>query len=104
MSRLFCTAQYPNSWVVETTEGRWFRFPANLDRWASRQPAIGIDTVRLREIQMERAFNTGLPGTEYTPAGIASLQHLQEHPPVVEVAAVPSRLRNPSRRGHGMHQ
>jgi hypothetical protein len=36
------------------------RFLARPNGWAERKPVVGLDALRLREVSLAQAFNTGL--------------------------------------------
>lgn len=96
--RLYYTGQYPGSWVSQTAEGAWVMFPAKLDGWDERQPASGIDSIRLREVPINQGFNTGMPGTSYSEMGLAVKLQRQAHPPPPPAKAARSALAAAHRR------
>jgi hypothetical protein len=81
LDRLFHTLQYVNSWIAQTVKEGWVRFPAKLDGWDDREPAKGIDSIRLREVPLAQGVNTGMPGTEYDADGLASHLHPKKPAP-----------------------
>ena len=101
MRRLFLTSQFPDCWIVQTSEGPVFRVPAKLDGWEERTPAMGLNSLLLREVEVTRAFNTGIPGTSYTDEGLLKKTYLEAHPPLAPVSICPA---SGTKRGSRHHK
>jgi hypothetical protein len=60
MVKLYRNAAHPNSWVAYIKETGWVIFPARENGWEERRPARGLDPIRLREVPLDLAANTGI--------------------------------------------
>ena len=60
--KLYRNAALPNCWVASTRQSGWVVFPARENGWEERKPARGLDPLFLREVPLEQAANTGIPG------------------------------------------
>ncbi len=63
MIALFWSVSHPNHWLAALENGTWVQFPAEVNGWAKRQVARGIDPLAIRRVPGSRAFNTGFPAT-----------------------------------------
>ncbi len=64
MFRLYRSSIHPQHWVVYSPQTGWVAFPRREDGWAQRHPARGLDPLHLREIPLEEAADTGIPGLD----------------------------------------
>ncbi len=62
--KLYRSNKYPAKWVAYSTETGWVMFPAETAGWTRRERARGIDPIDIREVPVELAAGTGLPGSE----------------------------------------
>lgn len=60
--KLYRNNSYPNRWFAFSPETGWVMFPAEIGGWEKRQPARGVDPLRVRQVALELAANTGIPG------------------------------------------
>lgn len=51
-------------WIACLEDGTWVEFPAEVNGWEKRQTARGLDPLKLREVPVRMAFNTGFPEAE----------------------------------------
>lgn len=68
--KLYRSIRRPDWWFAYSRVTGWVMFPAKFDGWNKRQPARGIDPIDVREVPLELAAETGIPGAlaEYTEA------------------------------------
>ncbi len=66
MIALFWSAGHPNHWLATLENGTWVQFPAEVNGWAKRQVARGIDALAIRRVPGSRAFDTGFPAAGQT--------------------------------------
>ena len=61
--KLFRNSEYPNRWYAYSESIGWVMFPAEPDGWSKREPARGIDPVRVRQVALALGSGTGIPET-----------------------------------------
>jgi hypothetical protein len=61
--KLYRSRSYPNRWYAYSVSTGWVMFPAETNGWEKRQPARGMDPVDVRNVPLELAAGTGIPGT-----------------------------------------
>jgi hypothetical protein len=61
---------YSTRWFAFGPNIGWVTFPAEVDGWRKRQPAIGVDRIELCEIPLRMGFNTGIPGAPALASGV----------------------------------
>ncbi len=64
MNRLYRTGEHDRHWVAHTPETGYVIFPAEPDGWLKRTAFHGFDPLRIREVPVRLAFNTGFPEYE----------------------------------------
>jgi hypothetical protein len=60
MPRLYRNPNEPMHWLVWCAEFGWSRFPAKINGWNDRRPALQTERKDLRRVPLRLAFNTGL--------------------------------------------
>ncbi len=60
--KLYRNQNYPDRWYAYSDSTGWVMFPAEPNGWEKRQPARGLDPIHTREVAIERASGTGIPG------------------------------------------
>ena len=58
--KLYRSVKYSARWYAFSPETGWVMFPAEVDGWAKREPARGIDPLDVREVPLKLGFNTGI--------------------------------------------
>lgn len=58
--KLYRSSKYTTRWFAFSPETGWVMFPAEIDGWAKRTPARGIDPIDVREVPIRLGFNTGI--------------------------------------------
>lgn len=61
--KLYRSRTYPNRWYACGLATGWVMFPAGEGGWSKRQPARGVDPIDIREVPLDLAFDTGIPGS-----------------------------------------
>jgi hypothetical protein len=61
--KLYRSKNYQNRWYAFSNSTGWVMFPAEINGWENRQPARGIDPIDIREVPLQLAFDTGIPGS-----------------------------------------
>jgi hypothetical protein len=61
MVKLYWSADYQRHWIAYTPETGYVVFPGEEGGWAKRKPFHGLDPLRIREVPVRMAFNTGFP-------------------------------------------
>ena len=61
--KLYRHNRYPNRWYAHGEFTGWVMFPAEPNGWDKREPARGVDPLYTREVALNLASGTGLPGT-----------------------------------------
>jgi hypothetical protein len=59
-ARLYRDIDHNDHWIAWSRNIGWVRFLARPNGWAERKPVVGLDALRLREVSLAQAFNTGL--------------------------------------------
>jgi hypothetical protein len=65
---LYRSRKYSNRWYAHSQSTGWVMFPAEAGGWERRQPARGIDPIDIREVPLQLASDTGIPGSPNPPA------------------------------------
>ena len=63
--KLYRNNSNPNRWFAFSPETGWVMFPAEPHGWEKRQVARGIDPLRTRQVSLDLAFDTGIPGAPF---------------------------------------
>ena len=58
--KLYRSIKYPARWFAFSPETGWVMFPAEVDGWAKREAARGIDPLDVREVPIHLGVNTGI--------------------------------------------
>jgi hypothetical protein len=59
-AKLYRDIDHDDHWIAWSANIGWVRFLARPNGWAERKPVLEVDGLRLREVSLARAFNTGL--------------------------------------------
>ena len=61
MIKLYQSLDHPKHWIACVAGDGWVAFPKTENGWGQRHPARGLDPLRLREVPVRKAQNTGAP-------------------------------------------
>jgi hypothetical protein len=70
--KLYRSRNYPNRWYAYSVSTGWVMFPAEANGWQKRQTARGMDPVDVRNVPLELAAETGIPGASVMSLGEAA--------------------------------
>jgi hypothetical protein len=62
LMKLYRSQNYRNRWYAYSDSTGWVVFPAEIKGWDKRKPARGIDPIDIREVPLQLALDTGIPG------------------------------------------
>jgi hypothetical protein len=66
--KLYRSKAYPDRWYACSIATGWVMFPAIEGGWEKRQPARGIDPITIRQVPLQLAASTGIPGVDRSPS------------------------------------
>jgi hypothetical protein len=58
--KLYRSSKYSTRWFAYSPALGWVMFPAEINGWAKREKARGIDPIDVREVPLRLGFNTGI--------------------------------------------
>jgi hypothetical protein len=59
-AKLYRDLDRVDRWIAWSANTGWTAFWARPNGWANREPLVGLDAMRLREVTLPEAFNTDL--------------------------------------------
>jgi len=59
-AKLYRDIGHLDHWTARSAKIGWVHFRARPNGWAERKPVVEVDALRLSEVSLARAFNTGL--------------------------------------------
>jgi hypothetical protein len=60
VTRLYRSPYEPQHWLAWSEDLGWSRFPARINGWEERRPAMVVVRQQLQRVPLWMAFNTGL--------------------------------------------
>lgn len=67
MFRIYRSSLHPGRWVAYADRTGWVTFPAKPHGWDEREPARGLDPLRMRPCSVKAALSAGVPAAEVDP-------------------------------------
>ena len=64
LMKLYSDAKYPTRWYAHDSATGWWMFPSEPNGWVKRQPARGMDPLRIREVPAHLAAEAAFPAAE----------------------------------------